>query len=130
MSINQNLSRTHPGPVSINKNLSKTHPGPVSINRNVCRTPPGSRNSGVFFHENLNWQHSDRQSIFFNKNSCNPSFYVIFSSKLNNYKKIMYQCMSIYIVTLFSIFIHQRSAADRRPALHSSYARKTPSKYR
>ena len=83
-----------------------------------------------FFHENLNWQHCDRQSIFFNKNSCNRSFYVIFSSKLNNYKKIMYQCMSIYIVTLLSIFIHQRSAADRRPALHSSYARKTPSKYR
>ena len=88
----------------------------------------------VFFHENSNWQHSDRQSIFLNKNSCNRSFYVIFSSKLNNYRKIMYQCMSIYIVTLLSIynlsiFIHQRSTADRRPALHPSYARKTPSKY-
>ena len=39
----------------------------------------------------------------------------------------MYQCMSIYIVTLLSIsnlsiFIHQRSAADRRPALYPSYA--------
>ena len=78
----------------------------------------------VFFHENLNWQHCDRQSIFFNKNSCNRSFYVIFSSKLNNYKKIMYQCMSIYIVTLLSIFIHQRSAADRRPALHCTAKRR------
>ena len=62
--MNQNLSRSHPGPVSINQNLSKTHPGPVSINQNVCRTPPGSRNS-VFFYENLNWQHSDRQLQYF-----------------------------------------------------------------
>ena len=80
-----------------------------------------------FFPENSNWQHPDRQSICLNKNSYNQSFYVIFSSKLNNYRKIMYRCMSIYIVTLLpiynlSIFIHQRSAADRRPALHPSYA--------
>ena len=35
----------------------------------------------------------------------------------------MYWCMNIHIVTLLSIYIHQRSAAiARRPALHSRYA--------
>ena len=84
-SINQNMSRTHPGPVGINQNLSKTHPGPVSINHNLCRTPP----------ETL---------FFFMKNSYNRSFYVIFNSNLNNYRKIMYRCMCD-IVTLLSIYI-------------------------
>ena len=59
MSINQNLSITHPGSESINKNLSRTHPEPVSINKTLSRTHPGP----VSINKNLSRTHSGPVSI-------------------------------------------------------------------